>query len=209
MLYQLEMVMEPVGDLTWSGIVRYGLSAYQPISEFDTSGSTARVTHSLATVHSYPAGGGTAPNHHGAINVTDRGVEGVDVTVPQLKRAETRYLTDATVTAAYIATLSGLTGCVNNATYYGFAAGELKFMGAAGRRRGFDLWEVTFFFEALPNATGLVVGGVSGIEKRGWDYLWVQSRPAADDAAKAPTSEVVAVYVEQVSNYADFTVLGL
>jgi len=45
------------------------------------------------------------------------------------------------------------------------------FLGATGSERGEgpdDDWEITFRFAANPNQTGLSVGSISGISKKGW-----------------------------------------
>jgi hypothetical protein len=55
------------------------------------------------------------------------------------------------------------------------------FLGASGSQRGTEDWEITFSFAASPNATGLTVGDITGIEpKKGWEYLWVRYADAED-----------------------------
>jgi len=113
------------------------------------------------------------------------------------------------MTGAYKAALFFLTGAVNNAPFRGFAAGEVLFLGASGSKRGQDDWEIRFRFAASPNVTGLVVGSITGINKRGWEYLWGRYADAEDTAAKALVKRPVAAYVEQVYPYGDFSGLGI
>lgn len=196
----------PLGNQIWEATVHYGLKKQTNESSysFDTGGGTAHITQSKATVGRYPA---TAPDCEGAIGVTADGVEGVDITVPVYNFNETHYLPSATVTAAYKATLFSLTGKVNNATFKGFAAGEVLFLGASGSQRGNDDWEIQFKFAASPNMTGLSVGSISGISKGGWEHLWVLYSDNVDQNTliKRPA----AAYVERVYDAGDFSLLGI
>ena len=109
-------------------------------------------------------------------------------------------------------TLMGLTGAVNNAVFRGFQAGEVLFLGAGGSRRGTDpddRWEISYKFAASPNQTGMAVGSIAGIQKRGWDYLWVQYGEDVDATAKVLIKKPIAVYVEQVYPIASFAGLGI
>jgi hypothetical protein len=86
------------------------------------------------------------------------------------------------------------------------------FMGASGARRGTDpddRYEITYKFAASPNQDGMSVGGISGIQKRGWDYLWVQYGDDVDPTAKVLIKKPIAVYVEQVYPFASFAGLGI
>ena len=59
-------------------------------------------------------------------------------------------------------------------------ARECLFLGAAGSKRGADDpsslklrragWEITYRFAASPNRTGITVGEITGIAKKGWEY---------------------------------------
>ena len=205
------VTIQPVGDLLWEGIVRYGPvpQTEQSVFSFDTGGGTQHVTHSLANVARYAPPGKTAPDFKGAIGVTADSVEGVDITVPVYHFSETHYLADPLVTPAYKATLFALTGKVNNAAFKGFAAGECLFLGAAGSKRGSGDWEITYRFAASPNVTNLTIGDITGINKKGWEYLWVRYSDSEDTVAKALVKKPVAVYIEQVYPYGDLGLLGI
>lgn len=205
------VTVQPIGDLLWEGIVRYGLvpQTAESVFTFDTGGGTQHVTHSLATVSRYAPPGKTAPDFKGAIGVTADSVEGVDIAVPVYHFSETHYLADTTVTPEYKATLFSLTGNVNNAAFKGFAAGEVLFLGAAGSKRGSGDWEITYRFAASPNVTNLTIGDITGINKKGWEYLWVRYSDSEDAVAKALVKRPVAVYIEQVYPYGDLNGLGI
>lgn len=210
---------EEIASDMWLCVVRYASpertepEAGESSFSFETRGGSQHITQSLATVASYasPEVPG-APNFQGAIGVTADGVEGVDITVPVYTFSETHYLTNAQVTNAYKGTLFGLTGSVNNASFKGLAAGECLFLGAAGSRRGTssdDLWEISFAFAGSPNVTGLTIGTIAGVAKKGWEYLWVRYQEAEDTDAKMLIQKPLAAYVEQVYRYGNFALLGI
>lgn len=178
-----------------------GESSYQ----FETGGGTKHVSYALATTK-YPA---TAPDMANAVNFDGKEINGVDVQAPVFNFSETHVIAQATVTGAYKLALFNATGKVNNATFKGFAQGEVLFLGASGSQRGDDDWEISFRFAASPNATGLVVAGISGIAKKGWEYLWVNWCKEIDSPTNALKPKAQGVYVQQVYQYADFSTLGI
>lgn len=211
LLVRESITLEPVGDLLWEGIVRYGIfpQTNESVFAFDTGGGTQHVTQSLATVGAYAPPGKTAPDFQGAIGVTADSVEGVDITVPVYQFSETHYLAAELITPAYKAALFFLTGKVNGGPFRGFAPGECLFLGASGSKRGLGDWEITFRFAASPNASNLRVGEITGIAKKGWEYLWVRYADAEDTNAKTLVKKPIAAYVEQVYEYGDFGLLGI
>lgn len=211
--------VEPEGPELWGGTVRYGPAQFggsptgSSVTSFETGGGSVRITQSKETVSSHAPPGGTAPDHKGAIGVTESGVEGVDVVTPVYQFAETHYKADADVDEAYRQAVASLTGKVNNAPFRGHAAGEVLFLGASGSKRtapdGSDDWEITYRFAASKNATNLVVGDITVAAKAGWDYLWAQYREFADTGAGSLVRRPVAAYVERVYDEGDFADLEL
>jgi hypothetical protein len=197
----------PLGGGVWECSVRYTLLESETQFTFDTGGGTQHITQSLQTMGGYAPAGFTAPNFQGAMGVTTDSVEGTDITVPVYSFTETHYISGALVTPAYKATLFFLTGKVNGAAFKGFSVGEVLFLGAAGSKRGTDDWEITYRFAASPNVTGLAVGPITGIAKKGWEYLWVRYADAEDEhvLVKRP----IAAYVEQVYELGNFAGLGI
>ena len=107
---------------------------------------------------------------------------------------------------------------MNNATFRGLAAGECLFLGASGTLHGTEFtdgtsgggdWEITYRFAASPNKTGITIGSISGIAKKGWEYLWVRYADVEDMNAMAMVKRPVAAYVEQVYESADFSSLDI
>lgn len=196
------------GGGLWEVTVRYGKREPKQPGEssfsFDTGGGTTHITQSLQTVAKYPE---DAPDFKGAIGVNNNSVEGTDITIPVYHFKETHYIPVPLVTPVYKATLFALTGKVNAAPFKGFAPGEVLFLGASGSQRGQDDWEITFSFAASPNATGLPIGDITGIDKKGWEYLWVRYQDVEDE--NVLVKQPAAVYVEQVYPYGDFALLGI
>jgi hypothetical protein len=133
----------------------------------------------------------------------------VDITVPVYNFTETHYLPDSQVTMGYRGDLFRLTGKVNNASFKGLDAGECLFLGASGSKRGSDDWEITFRFAASPNKTGLTIGDIINIDKKGWEYLWVRYADAEDPASNTLVKQPVAAYVEKVYEDGSFSSLGI
>ena len=211
--------IEPLGPLLWDGVARYGqasggtiIPGEDAVYSFETSGGSQHITQSKDTVSSHAASGMTAPDFQGAIGVTADGVEGVDIAVPVFQFSETHAFPDESVTTAYKVTLFSLTGKTNAGGFRGFATGEVLFLGASGSRRTGtpeDDWEITFRFAVSPNATSLTVGPISGIAKKGWEYLWVRYADQQDLGSQAIVKRPVAAYVERVYDAGNFGALGI
>jgi hypothetical protein len=212
-----ECSLEPIfvdaasGQGKWDCTVRYVLRDIETEAawSFDTGGGTQHITQSLDTVASYAPSGSTAPDFAGAIGVTHDSVEGVDIAVPVYQFSATRSLPEAVVTPAYRYTLFQLTGKVNDAAWEGYAAGEVLFLGASGAKRGSGDWEIAYRFAASENKTDLTVGDITGIGKKGWEYLWVRYADSEDETAKSIVKKPIAAYVEKVYEEADFTQLEI
>ncbi|NBT36224.1 MAG: hypothetical protein EBT03_11950, partial [Betaproteobacteria bacterium] len=160
---------------------------------FDTSGGTQHITQAesgtassgVATDTPERRYGTNAPDMKGAIGVDGNSVNGVDIVVPALTWTESYDVPHSYVTSNWIKGVAALTGSVNNAAFRGFAAYEVLFMGASGSQewddeRGNGPWSLQFKFVASPNVTGKTIGDVTGIEKKGHEYLWVRYEDAVD-----------------------------
>ncbi len=201
--------IETVGAGIWECKVRYVEFSSESQFTFDTAGGTQHITQARENVQRVAAPGFDAPNFYGAIGVNADRVDGTDVTVPIFSFTETHYIRNHLITGAYKLALFQLTGRANDGGFKGFAKGEVLFLGASGSKRGFDDWEITFRFAASPNAVGLTIGSITGINKEGWHYLWVRFVDDEDTAAKALIKRPVAAYVERVYDYGDFSLLGI
>jgi hypothetical protein len=185
------------GDVTWS---------------FDLSADTTHITHSKQTIQRYAKSGETAPDFKGAIGYDGESIQGCDILVPTYKWTETYYPPIASLTVAYANLVYNLVGKTNNAIFRGKALGEVLLVGAQGGKKDEEKGEISFHFMASPNVTGLSIGDITGINKKGWEYLWVLFAEQEKDTSSNPPRLVKrpkAVYVERVYDSGDFSALGI
>ncbi len=87
------------------------------------------------------------------------------------------------------------------------------FLGAEGTQQGTKPFQITYKFAISQNATDLSVGDITGIDKKGWEYLWVRYRTKKDETGGTENKTLVrlpeAVYVERVHYNANFADLGI
>jgi hypothetical protein len=204
---------DPLGNGLWDVTATYGTKKLSNLGEvetsFDTTGGTRHITQSLATVGAYGTGAAVT-DFGGAIGVDGDKVNGVDIPGPATFTFQlTKSWPFALMDQAKIVAISGMTFKTNTDIFYQFAAGTLLFLGASGSKRGFKDWKVTYQFGFSPNVTGLSVGGISGIAKKGWEYLWFAYNPSVNAAATRRVIKPYAAYVERVCEQAAFSTLGV
>ncbi|MDR2169444.1 MAG: hypothetical protein LBP59_04810 [Planctomycetaceae bacterium] len=176
---------------------------------FDTSGGTQHVTQSYQTLGSFAAQGSTAPNHNGAIGVTDGDITGCDIIVPQLTFTASKSM-KGIIAPSYIRQLASLTGKINMNAFMGFGEGELLFEGATANQNFSDEgphFDLTLKFRASPTMHNIQIGNITVTQKRGWDYLWVQYIEQEDTDSKNTKKFPIAAYVEAVYQEENFSSL--
>ena len=209
-----DIICDPQGDDLWFVDVYYGLrkAAEADVSEWSLTidESSQRITHSLETINSYPAG---APDFKQAIGVTgdgqDKVVEGADVGVTTFAWNETLYLPYRRFTPPFVTRLYVAQGCSNSAPFRVWAAGEVLLRRVQASPHGEALVKLDFSFAVEPNVTGRTIGAVTGIAKKGWEHLWVFSRQKEDATAHELCPQPVGVYVERTRETYNFSYLGL
>jgi hypothetical protein len=176
---------------------------------FSTTGGTTKVFQAWET-NAYAADGYTAPDFKGAIGVNKDGeVEGVDIVVPRLTLDITYKKANADITLPYLATLRDLTGRVNDATFFGFAAGEVLFIGADGTQALIDDPEITYHFIIEPALVDETIGEIEGVYKAGHAYLWPYYEATPDGTAKKLIPRPKVFYEALVYREGDFSLLGI
>lgn len=201
-----------VSDEEWEFTVSYSTFEAPAVDqvdyEFEAGTQSVTVTHALATT-AYTGGGRTAPDFKNGINVgSDGKVQGIAVDLPRFSFSVTKHWAAADVDQAYQIVVAGLAGTVNDDAFFGLPAGSVKFLGARGRLNGLK-FPITYRFEYSANETGLTVGDITGIARKGWQYLDIYRRTIADATAKKKTDVPHSVYVHTVSAEADFDLLDL
>jgi hypothetical protein len=116
------------------------------------------------------------------------------------------------VTSAWIRGVAGVTGTTNNAAFRGFEAGEVLFLGCSGSQewddqKGSGPWSLSFRFAASKNVTGETIGDITGISKKGHEYLWVRYEDAV--SSNSLLKKPKAVYVNKVYKDSNFSTLGI
>ena len=214
LVFQTVTIKETASE-TWDCQAKYGArkppKEYDYKFQFDTTGGRQKITQSLETIHKYAPPAKTAADHKGAIGVTDHGVEGCEIVVPKFSWSETWQLPIADYGWDYSQTLKAITDRVNAASFRGFPAGQVLFHGGKGSASSKDpaLIEITYAFDQSDDVTAQTIGDITGVDKAGWQYLWVhyteEHDPTADCLARRPDS----VYVERVYDAASFGPLGI
>lgn len=204
-----------LGDNAWQVTINYskdgaedGTEPLKRARSFDTTGGTQHISQAYGEMKF----GTNAPDQQKAIGVDSNGVNGVDIVVPQLQWQETYDVPNLYVTSAWIRGVSGVTGTTNSAAFRGFEPGEVLFMGCSGSQewddqKGRGPWNLSFRFVASKNVTGETIGDISGVNKKGHEYLWV--RYEESESQNVLIKKPKAVYVNKVYREGDFSVLGI
>lgn len=205
------------GEWWWEATVTWGVQSSAntttepgavPTLRVSTKGGRQHITQSLETVGQFAAPGQGIWNHNGAIGVTRNGIEGVDIVVPAFSWSLSVRVPSSAVTTAYVLMLEELTGGVNNDTFWGRPAGSVRFDGADLQVRGEET-EIEFSFSSERNVEDRTIGDITGIEKEGWDYLWVEYEEEKDTTESVMVQKPIVVRVERVSPRVDLNLLGL
>ena len=218
----VEFYAEDGTNVTWLGTATYKRrprAIFEPVTNnnfysFDTGGASEQITHSLGTSDTDVAAGVAAADHKNAINVQEGIVGGIDIGIASFNWQETHYISDADMTDAYMAAIAAASWHVNSDGFLlrkggstTLAAGSVLFQGASGSQRDEGDWEITFSFAFSQNRTGLSVGDISGIDKLGWEYLWIETRPVVDGGRTV--QRAAQANVEQVYYTAAFSTLAI
>ncbi len=191
----------------------------------ETTGKTLHREQSLETVNKYSSKPGniidTVPDYGGLIGVTEDNVTGVDVITPGFTFTVERRFNAALLASDFLATVASMTGMANNGpvtvNWKGqmlfFHEKELLFHGAGVSDPGRDVFnneqiQLSYKFEYSPNRNDIEIGNMVGIEKKGWEYLWIRYVKKIDPNSNVLVKTPDSVYIEQVVYYGDFSQLN-
>lgn len=213
-----------VGDrVHYVGEVQYGLSklpAAQAVSEIRVSSraslANTNLKFSRSTVGSHAASwfkgdgsvAGSTKDFGGKVGVqADGSVAGVDVPTPQNVLSVSNVIPIATLDEAKQYEMEQLVGKTNSAVYRSRAIGTLLCSGVAFQQSDSENMAVSAEFLFERNLTGLAIDGITGIDKKGWEYIWAYTVERKDDGRVGPA--VAQINVEAPFESANFaTVLG-
>ena len=202
----------------WHGAVTYGAKWTSLVWQGDFTAETSHITQSLETIAAYWAPGNSgAPNFQGAIGVSGDSLNGADIPTPKFDLTCSISTHYSNVDTFYMSAIAGLTGNVNSAPVnirlwdfcvLSFAPGELLYKGPTWNMQSTSSYvDVSLSFSASRNETGIQVGNITGIAKRGWDLLWVWVVDAEHNYSLIKRPD--AAYVERVCPYGDLSALGV
>lgn len=214
-LDQREIALEQLAFDVWQASVRYSKADDQQqqdpdiaIVSFDTGGRTEHVMEALETERYDIPGAGAAPDYGNRIEVHNGEVRGLDIVAPALRIEYTFTKHVSAVTTAYVKRLAEYTGSINSQPFKQFEAEELLFLGASGRRRDAQTFEITVSFEARATQNNLNIAGVS-VDKRGHDYVWVSYVTATDSNSQLQVEKPQGVYRQRIYPKKDFANLEI
>ncbi len=200
-LWRSDLQLDPRGFELWTVSVPYipeNRQVGQWDFDFDTSGGTVHITQSKSTT-AFPPG---APDHKGAIDVEGDTVKGGEIVIPALRMSYSFRWASGAVNEAMARNLARATGKTNSVAWHGFAAGELLFLGATGRNGSSCETTLTYHMAASENVTGLTIGAIAGVAKKGHEMVWISYKPAVDAGEKVRQPQFC--YVEKVYGEMNF-----
>ena len=186
---------------------------------FDCGGGTKHVTHAIKQ---WRIINGNTPSEsdddaNGGIGWNGKtGSEaefaGVDVPTADMQETYTKLIPVSKLTATYKKAVANLTGKVNNASFKGYDAKEVMFLGMSYTApvKGQKKVLATYNFRISMKETSIKISGQTyTVNKQGWQYVWARSQIANDPTTGKPKAQVDGVYISEVCETADFSVLGL
>lgn len=215
------------GGGKWDCVVRYESSSDSVEISFDFGMQTGKVYQSLENVAGYscdaPGGvmGTDIPDFEGAIGVTSDGkIEGVDIEVGNVNFTVTKRWKRAILPATYFTTIADITdrSSVNHASYsifwmgqnLTFTRGNLRIRSVSIKQNSDEELEISYHFHyarPIVAADNYTVRASAAIEKEGHQYMWPYHREEV--SAGTSIRIVEAVYIEQVYEYKDFSLLNI
>jgi hypothetical protein len=219
-LWREEVDWDQKGKELWEFRVNYvSPEAYdrrqKPVSgdytfSFSTTGGTARITTAKAEVNRYEHDPqDLAPDSKKVLGAPGSSDIGLDIVVPALKFTVEYTHPQATITNSMVITWENMTGTVNDDTFWSRAAGEVLYLGAEGREGTKSDPLVAHNFLRMPNISGLSLGEISGIAKKGHEYLWVRFQEQETPTGLATVKIPRYAYVMRIYDEVDFSAIGI
>lgn len=210
-------------DSSWIATCNWKL--FEPSSglnySFQIGGTQIQTSFPISQTKYYISGAGTSSVDATSVGINYDGDEVGGVSLPEKSGFEfviPARKPIADVDNTYVNAVADLYLKVNDATFAGFAAGEVLFLGVSGSRVGESDWQLYYRFARSQN---LPVSPATYIEikrqntphlrvtsKEGWEYLWIYYGKEKD-AQNWLQPDPVFAYVAQVFEDGDFAGLEL
>ena len=211
-LIKQDVRVEEIGAGVWQGEVPYGTLERPEAGSipwsFELGTATVHITQGKEHIADYAASG-PGVNHKGTIGVRDDGngqsAEGCDVHVPFFKWSETHYFPAAIVAShAWIQVHEALVATVNEAPWRVWQKGELLLLGSTGAKQAELDVPITYTFASSRTRTGMTIGDITGVNKEGHYYLWLDYFSEEDAPSNDMAYRPKGAHVERVYDYADW-----
>ena len=211
------------GNVECTAIYAANGNAYQPDSgtdeevptmSFDCGSGTKHVVHALYQERVYPANESDDADcgigWNGKLG-SECEFAGVDIPTADMQEEWTKYVRVSALTTQYKKDVASLYGKYNNATFKGWAAGEVMFVGMSYSMplKGQTKVLCRYTFRISPNESNATVSGHTVGAKLGWEYMWARSEAVNVAGQTKPAIEVAGIYKSGVTESGDFSLLGL
>ncbi len=185
----------------------------------DFIADAANAAQDIADALAADAAGGI-PNFGTMVNITDKGVDGVEIEDEKCEITVTKTFVATTLASGYLETLRSMSPSKNNAefaiNYKGqivvYKTGELKFKNFTYKQDGDNTIVIVYYLASSRNITeadNQTIGNSPAIVKEGWDYLSIFYVESVDAAAFCKSKKPKAAYVHRVYRPMDFSLLQL
>lgn len=219
-------------DGSWSAEIVYGVKRMPKEGEvrimIDGEGGREKIYQALDVVAAVGLAGRVIPDTKGVIGYESDGtINGVEIEVSGATILLEFHVQRDVISDAYLAKIAKMSKKVNSKKFKGYDPGELRFKKYTFEdtikldQEGTALSKLTLEFVLEENVTGIQIGDLPPIDKRGHDYLWVYSEEMSADpmpgsgGGGGPTPPKMVIkrpifaFVNQVYRYADFKVFGI
>lgn len=235
LLPRSKITVRPLSDNEFEATVDYGTSktplsdtsgneAVDARTEFEITTRSVKMTEAIQTIQTYDFDGSTpGPVFRGLIGVTSDGVEGVETDTAVATFSHTVTKPRSFVTRSFLRALAKLIDKypVNDASYAGYAAGELRIIRALIKFTDDGNVDITYSWavQAATTADDPIYIGRNDAggeifkitDKEGWDYLWVyykvEKKIVASKSILVRTPEYVVI--DRIYGRGDYSILGV
>jgi hypothetical protein len=203
-IYEITVTWSPHSPTSGGGAPR------RTKTEFDFGSETQRMKYAYATTKYKASSSLPDEDRHLAINWRKgEGVDGVDIPSPTFSVRITNQYAASEVNANYFAALAAARCTVNSDAFWGWEAGEVLFLGATGSHdEGENYpWTITFSFAFNDNVSDADLPGITGVAKKGWEYLETVSADGLNTDVIEPALNYA--FVHQVHKLTAFSALNV
>lgn len=176
---------------------------------FTTNGDSKHLSRSLAVISAVARTGATTlpPETYRLIGASKDTVEGIDISDASLAFNITGFYDTSVWNTSVLTLFTAMTKRMNNATFYGFPAGEVLLDDVQAQGEILKVTPVTFNFLHSPNINGAVDLPFPVLTALGHDYIDYRyvEEAMSDQIVQWPLYR----YVHRVREFGNFSLLGI